>query len=181
MLLSWAIDTLTNFTLIYHALTWPVPSFESFTPAVYPTPTLIPNPICELIGPTQPLPQLTPTSKPQPPPATNLNDVVNQYRSSIGLPKLSTRADLCNLSKDRLNEVIVDFNHDGFRRRIDAGVFSALGFTAFAENIWQGNGYPKSALESWVNSPGHKANLEGDYQYGCGVVANDRAVFLFAR
>ena len=47
---------------------------------------------------------------------------------------------------------------DPFDRMEAAG----LTFTAAAENIAVGYSTPEAAVEAWMNSPGHQANILGD-------------------
>jgi uncharacterized protein YkwD len=132
--------------------------------------------------------QTTPSAT-QPPPATmlpttepitgtvTLNEAVNIYRTGHGLPGLNTRPDLCRAAEQRGQQITADFSHNGFEAAI-----SGLTYEAAAENIWRGEPFStEKAINGWNESPGHKANLLGNYTFGCGAVANGRAVYLFLR
>ena len=57
----------------------------------------------------------------------------------------------------------VEFGHDGFDERmakIGRQVKPALGW---AENVGMGYRTAKDAVNGWLNSPGHRKNIEGNY------------------
>jgi uncharacterized protein YkwD len=63
-------------------------------------------------------------------------------------------------------------NHDYFQARSN-NIINVLGAEKVGENIAYNYVTPQSALSAWLNSPGHKANLEGDYtHFGISVTVN---------
>lgn len=111
--------------------------------------------------------------------ADELNIAQNNYRTGHGLNTLNINLGLCRIAASRAKEIANSFSHDGFEDAVDS---SGLGFGSYGENIASG---PLSATKfvewSWDRSPGHKANMLGDWSDGCGGVADKYAVFLFAR
>lgn len=113
----------------------------------------------------------------------SLLDQVNHYRNGLRLGKLSSRVDLCQVAQERVVELASDFSHHGFRRRLDDGSLQSLNYQGIAENIWYSSGEitPQIIVDDWDKSTPHREALRGDWQWGCGVIANGYAVFLFMR
>jgi len=91
---------------------------------------------------------------------------INQYRSSIGLPALqkirAATEQATQHSIDMANRAI-PFGHDGFDERMD-NIAKKIGFVhATAENVAYGKLTAKEVVDLWLNSPGHKKNIEGNY------------------
>lgn len=100
-------------------------------------------------------------------------DLINKYRDSTGLQELAVdtiiRREARNHSINIATEK-VPFGHEGYQQRANI-IFSEVGGSHFGENVAGGN-YPaaKYFIESWLSSPDHKANIDGDYDYtGVGV------------
>ena len=55
-------------------------------------------------------------------------------------------------------------NHDYFQQRSD-NLKNVLGAQRVGENIAYNYQNAESAMLAWLNSPAHKANLEGDYTH----------------
>lgn len=108
---------------------------------------------------------------------SNLNQAVNDYRTSHGLSKLMIREDICQAARERNRQIATDFSHNGFEVTV-----SNLNYDAIAENIWQGEPFSmEKVVSGWDESPGHQANMLGNYTFGCGVAENNRAIYLFLR
>lgn len=108
-----------------------------------------------------------------------LNSEQNNYRKNHGLNALNINDALCKIAASRAQEVSKNFSHDGFEAAVEN---SGIGKKSYGENIASG---PLSAVHfveySWDKSPGHKANMLGDWLDGCAGVADKYAVFLFAK
>jgi uncharacterized protein YkwD len=64
------------------------------------------------------------------------------------------------------------FNHDYFQQRSD-NLIRVLGAEKVGENIAYNYQTAESAFAAWLNSPAHKANIEGDYtHFGISVTTN---------
>lgn len=90
-------------------------------------------------------------------------DLVNNHRSSIGLRAL--------IIDDGLNDIVFKhsqnmangttaFGHSGFSSRCSAGYTVLGGGNWCAENVAMGQKTPQAAFTSWMNSSGHRANIE---------------------
>jgi uncharacterized protein YkwD len=63
-------------------------------------------------------------------------------------------------------------NHDYFQQRSD-NLVELLGAQTVAENIACNYSTASSVLNAWLNSPIHKANIEGDFtHFGIAVTTN---------
>lgn len=109
--------------------------------------------------------------------AQALFSAVNAERSRVGLPALAWSAGATAAaqghaadiaSRDRLTHTGSDGSNAGTRLQ-RAGVAP----TAWAENIAAGYRDAAEVAAAWMASPGHRANMVGNYRYaGIGVAAS---------
>lgn len=103
-----------------------------------------------------------------------LVDEINEYRVSEGLNALQVINHISFKSEEH-NEYMIDnnvVNHDGFSQRAN-NIMEVLGAVKVGENIAYNFSSPAAALHAWKNSPGHKANLDGDYtHFGVSITIN---------
>lgn len=101
--------------------------------------------------------------------------LVNEYRFERGLRLLvlEENASLLALQHSQnMADGSVDFGHDGFEERADT-LFEETGANGAGENVAWGQRSADEVMESWINSEGHRENIEGDFTHiGIGV-AND--------
>ena len=100
--------------------------------------------------------------------------LINEYRVSVGEPKfeiinhISFKSQEHNLYMIENNVV----NHDYFAERAN-NLIQVLGAVRVGENIAYNYSTPNAALYAWLNSPGHKENLDGDYtHFGISISVN---------
>lgn len=96
---------------------------------------------------------------------------IQEWRIQNGLRPYSERDDVCRFANERLKAVTLNFSHDGFIEKANlefpkANVSENLMFVGLINRN-------KDPLQSWLNSPSHRKNLEKDEPYGC-LAANDR-------
>lgn len=109
-----------------------------------------------------------------PDPASYVNEVislVNQERSKIGLSPLNYDPQVTQAAMNRAKELEQLFSHD---RPNGTDCFTALDemgiwYYAAGENIAAGQSTPEHVMYSWMNSPGHRANILGNYFTNIGV------------
>ena len=92
--------------------------------------------------------------------------LINNHRQSIGLNALEVINHISYKSEEH-NIYMIDnkvVNHDYFQQRSD-NLIAVLGATKVGENIAYNYQNAESAFSAWMNSPAHKANLEGDYTH----------------
>lgn len=134
------------------------------------TPTSIPSPTKAVIKTVS----KTPT---QTAPATgDLLTQVNNFRAGKGLAPLSAHSDVCFFANLRAQEIVTNFNHDGFSNRISSNSLPYKSYSSVAENIAM-NPNSQNVVQSWINSSGHNANMSKDVPYGCVVGVGNYYVF----
>lgn len=98
---------------------------------------------------------------------TDTNQLISDYRESIGLGALELDAcvsEIARVHSEDMASGAVPFSHDGFEDRA-AEVMALLdGVSAVGENVaWMTTGYPdpaRTAYEGWLGSPPHLENIE---------------------
>jgi len=100
--------------------------------------------------------------------------LINDYRVSQGLSPLEIVNHISFKSLEH-NEYMIDnnvVNHDLFAERAE-NIKEVLGATKVGENIAYNFSTPGSVVNAWLNSAGHKANIEGDYtHFGISIAVN---------
>ena len=105
---------------------------------------------------------------------TDLANRINEYRVSVGLNALEIVNHISYKSLEHNSYMIENnvVNHDYFDSRAN-NIIQVLGAVRVGENIAYNFSTPNSALHAWKNSPGHKANLDGDYtHFGISIKIN---------
>lgn len=110
---------------------------------------------------------------------------VNAYRKTLKKPALSllppASVEAFNHSKNMATGK-TGFGHDGFSERVDRIKQSAGWISASAENVASGKLTAKEVVKGWINSPGHKKNIEGNYVFtGIGVFTDKKGVTFFTQ
>jgi len=112
-------------------------------------------------------------------------DYVNEYRHSKGLSLLQS-LDIASKqayihSKEMANRE-TGFGHEGFDQRMQ-NIKQNIGWiTASAENVAYGQLSAKEVVKGWLNSPGHKKNIEGNYSFtGIGVYKDRKGIIFFTQ
>lgn len=101
-----------------------------------------------------------------------LADLINEYRVSKGLRTLNIVNHISFKSEEH-NEYMISrkvVNHDLFPERSE-NIIEVLGAVKVNENIAYNFSTPNSVLHAWLDSPAHKANIEGDFTH-FGVAIN---------
>jgi len=95
-----------------------------------------------------------------------LVDLINEHRVSLGLNPLET-INYISVKSEEHDEYMIEnnvLNHDLFEQR-SQDIIQALGAVKVNENVAYNFITPSSALHAWLKSPGHKANIEGDFTH----------------
>lgn len=100
------------------------------------------------------------------PDETALADLINEYRVSQGLNPLQTINHISYKAEEHDNYMIANkvVNHDQFEER-SRNIMQVLGAVKVNENVAYNYSTPHSVLTAWLASPGHKANIEGDFTH----------------
>ena len=111
--------------------------------------------------------------------------LINQHRRSIGLGDLQM-LDIVNTEAQQHSVDMVKgrtpFGHEGFEDRV-ADIRKVTGFIkGAAENVAYGQLTAAQVVDGWLHSPGHKKNIEGDYNFtGIGAVQREDGVIYFTQ
>ena len=106
----------------------------------------------------------------QPPAILNL---VNQHRLEMGLKPLVMMKQISEqsaLHSRDMAEGKLPFGHQGLGDRKDS-IEKQIGFIqSWAENVASGQNSAKEVVNDWLNSPGHRKIIEGNFNYtGIGI------------
>ncbi len=119
--------------------------------------------------------------------AQEVHRLVNQYRASKGLSALTWNEKIASVALQHSRNMAsgaTPFGHDGFESRLEE-IAKFIPWKGAAENVAfnQGAENPaQAAVNSWLNSPGHKADIEGDYsQTGIGIARTASGGFYFTQ
>lgn len=147
------------------------------SPTTKPTSTSTPSPTKAKVLSITLTKSPSPTIPPQTAPATtDLLSQVNNFRAGKGLAPVTAKSEVCFFANLRAQEIATSFNHDGFTNRINSKTLPYPSYSSVAENIAM-NSNPNDVVPSWINSPGHNANMSKDVPYGCVVGSGNYYVF----
>ena len=110
---------------------------------------------------------------------------INNYRVSQGLPALTRNSAIDNQARihsQNMANGTVPFGHNGFSQRLNA---TGVSYRGGAENVAYNQGYndpATKAVQGWLKSPGHLANIRGNYNLtGIGVAKNSQGAIYFTQ
>ncbi|MFD2942001.1 CAP domain-containing protein [Flavobacterium notoginsengisoli] len=92
--------------------------------------------------------------------------LINEYRLSVGLHALE-RINHISFKCEEHNLYMIENNvvdHNDFVAR-SQNITNVLGAKKVGENVAYNYKTPEAALRAWLESPGHKENIEGDFTH----------------
>lgn len=92
--------------------------------------------------------------------------LINEYRLSVGLNALE-RINHISFKCEEHNLYMIENNvvdHNDFVAR-SQNITNVLGAKKVGENVAYNYKTPEAALRAWLESPGHKENIEGDFTH----------------
>ena len=105
---------------------------------------------------------------------TQVMTLVNNYRISMGLNKLE-KIDYISIKSEEHNNYMISIgavNHNYFQDRYE-NLVQVVGAKNVSENLAYNYATPESVVNAWLNSTGHKANIEGDFtHFGISIRTN---------
>lgn len=110
-------------------------------------------------------------------------ELVNTHRTGIGKESLSMNTLATDLANEHTFYMIDqnDISHDDFDQR-SSKLFEEENATRTGENVAFGQQSAKAVMEAWLNSSGHRENIEGDFTHiGIGVIKNNSGVYYFTQ
>lgn len=94
---------------------------------------------------------------------SELMSLINQHRQSLSLNPLifdSRLRDLVLVHSEAMANGEIPFGHSGFSQRCSEGKGIIGGGNLCAENIAIGQKTPQAVFSAWMNSTGHRGNIE---------------------
>lgn len=112
-------------------------------------------------------------------------DYVNQYRKTKGLASLKMMpiitVEALKHSKN-MADGRVDFGHNGFEGRADRLMSQIEQSNAIAENVAYGKFTAQEVVNRWIQSAGHRKNIEGKFNLtGVGIVRRTDGYLFFTQ
>lgn len=111
-------------------------------------------------------------------------DLVNQHRKSIGKPALEMLSYISYESRmhsKNMAEGAVPFGHDGFGERIER-IIKNVGGNGSGENVAYGYGSARQVMEGWLSSTGHRENIEGNFSHiGIGAYQHNNGAIYYTQ
>ena len=99
--------------------------------------------------------------------------LINKYRTDKGLKALEMDEQIAKVAEKHSMDMAtekVPFGHDGFDARMALLREKIKPVYGWAENVAYGQQTANDVVDSWLHSPAHKKNIEGDYNLsGIGI------------
>ncbi|MEL6812203.1 MAG: CAP domain-containing protein [Bacteroidota bacterium] len=109
--------------------------------------------------------------------------LVNEHRATLGLRAIKRDQQYASAYAVGHTKYMIDIskiNHDNFGERSRG--LKDRGAVSVAENVAMGYETAEEVVHAWLNSPSHRAVIEGNYTHsGFGVMQNDRGHFYFTQ
>jgi uncharacterized protein YkwD len=96
----------------------------------------------------------------------DLMDQLNAFRASHGLSAVQSDSNTCNFAAIRAQEISGSFDHTAFQNRVNSHTLPYPSYHEVTENIAE-TGNPSEAVQLWINSPLHNANMQKNTPYVC--------------
>ena len=115
-----------------------------------------------------------------------VHQLVNQYRQQVGLRALSLKHEISDVARQHsqnMADKVVSFGHEEFQKRTDE-IKTQIMFKRTSENVAMNNSPipAQVAVRGWINSEGHKKNMEGDYDLtGVGMARSRNGSWYFTQ
>lgn len=111
-------------------------------------------------------------------------DLVNEHRAELNLPPLRLVSAISKAAEQHSEDMAdgkVPFGHSGFDARIDK-ILAKTGGMAAGENVAYGSRTAIDVVKMWLNSKGHRKNIEGNFNLtGIGVAKNRSGTIYFTQ
>ena len=112
-----------------------------------------------------------------------VHKLINEHRISIGKNTLVFDNQIADIAIEHTEYMISKnkISHDNFDARF-AQVRALVNAMSFAENVASKQNSAQEVVTGWLNSAGHRANIEGDYTHtGIGVLKNASGNYYFTQ
>mgnify|MGYP001825137607 CR=1 FL=1 len=115
--------------------------------------------------------------------AEEILQLVNAHRASIGKEALYFNTLANDLAYEHTLYMIEqkDISHDDFKNRSDR-LIAEENSNRTGENVAYGQRSAEHVMQSWLNSSGHRKNIEGDFTHiGIAVIKNSSGTYYFTQ
>lgn len=115
--------------------------------------------------------------------AEKILQLVNAHRQNLGYNSLEFNALANTLAYEHTEYMIRqnDISHDDFDARADR-LFDDENARGVGENVAYGQQSAQAVMTAWLNSPGHRRNIEGNFTHiGIAVIRNANGVYYFTQ
>lgn len=113
-------------------------------------------------------------------------DVINQtntFRAANGLTELEMLDELNTIAQKHSENMAsgrVSFGHSGFAKRAALARKKIEGVNGFAENVAYGPTSAAQLISMWKDSPPHRRNMLGQYEFvGIGIAKDRKGVLYY--
>ena len=114
-----------------------------------------------------------------------VHELVNNHRTAMGLAPLEYNEDIARIARRHSRDMAngyVGMGHEGADER-GRVLARTITYNQFAENVAANSQTVSSAAEAavtgWLNSPGHRVNIEGNYNLsGIGIARSGNSFFF---
>ncbi|MFD1161200.1 CAP domain-containing protein [Hwangdonia seohaensis] len=113
----------------------------------------------------------------------NIFQLVNSHRADIGKEPLAINYLARELAEEHTRYMITqsDISHDHFDDRANR-LFDEENAKRAGENVAAKQRSAKDVMEAWLNSSGHRENIEGDFTHiGISAVKNDVGQYYYTQ
>jgi uncharacterized protein YkwD len=117
-----------------------------------------------------------------------VHELINRHRTQRGLPPLQLDAYVSAIAREHSRDMlagVVPFGHAGFEAR-GAAIAERVAYRNLAENVaW--NDHPAEhtadvAVQGWLQSAGHRSNIEGTFQLtGVGIARSPAGAWYYTQ
>jgi len=115
--------------------------------------------------------------------ADEILDLINEHRATLNLEPIRRDQQHASAYAVEHTKHMIDLgqiNHDNFNVRSEA--LKERGAKVVSENVAFGYTDAETVVNAWLNSPGHKATIEGPYTHsGFGVIPNESGKYFFTQ
>ncbi|OUR91038.1 hypothetical protein A9Q87_11210 [Flavobacteriales bacterium 34_180_T64] len=93
-----------------------------------------------------------------------ISELINAHRINLGLSPLNNLNVIKSVAYSHTDYMVTvnDVNHDNFFQRKESLIQNASA-TKVSENVAYAFNSAESVVNAWINSDGHRANIEGDF------------------
>ena len=112
-----------------------------------------------------------------------VHKLINEHRSSIGKNTLTFNDQIAAVALEHTQYMIDEnkISHDNFDARFNE-VTKLVNAVSFGENVASRQRTAQEVVTGWLNSPGHRENIEGDYTHtGIGIQKDANNNYYFTQ